>query len=326
MPLRLALALHAMTLAEPRSFQLTYDATAGCPDRDAFVAAVEARLGPTHVDADAPVVVEVHIVAANGATGRVVLRAFGDETVRSATAATCKEVVDALALITAVALEASPSAPTTAASAPAATEAAAPGATPPAPTETPLPIADGPFELSPTETSDPAKRWGLVGLAAAQAVTTPGTGSALGFGGAFELWSDPRATRVLRLTVIQTDTLPLTDLAPRAWLRWTWARADGCPLRFGSAVMIHPCFGVSGGAIESGSDAIDSVGSRARPWLAIGAGVRVAAGGEPWFVTIDGGVVAPILRDTFVLERRGTSYRLPPVLLSFTAGLGLRFR
>jgi hypothetical protein len=323
---KLGLALIAQsallaTRSEPASFQLSYVVAGGCPDRAAFVAAIEQRLGPTHVDNDATLAIEVEIASALKPTGRLVIRGFGDETPRFATAATCGEVIEALALIAAHALEAAPPA----ADAMTDADTAEPVETT-AKLGTTRPQDDVPFEISSSEPAVDRGRWGLVAMAVAHLTTVPATGSAIGGGATFEVWTDPRATHAYRFTFVRSDNLALSALTSTAWLRWTWARAEGCPLRLGTHIMIKPCVGLTGGVVDSASAASDLIESRTRPWLAIGAGIRAATGGEPWFVSVEAGAVAPLIRDTFVLERSGTAYRLPPVLFSLSAGFGLRFR
>lgn len=310
----LAKVLMATMGGESPAIHLTYDAPAGCPDRAAFVTAIEQRTGAIQTDDAAPLSVEVSIEAKSDGKATGKLR-IADEAPRVASADSCREVVDALAVIAALAIEAAPPASPVEEPAP-----------PPTPATPPVARDTTPFEVSTREEPDPAKRIGLVGMGVAHVSTVPTVGSVVGFGGVFELWSDARASSAYRLTVVRTDTLAIGELAPLAWQRWTWARVEACPLRIGTGFALQPCVGATGGVLESGAGPSDTIESRTRPWLALGAGLRAATGGEPWIVSIEAGAVAPLLRDTFELERSRATYRVPAILLSFAAGVGLRFR
>ncbi len=89
--------------------KLTYEAPAGCPSEDDFVAAVTARGADFDAPRGAPVA-EVMVVsitrADNGFAGAFQVRDGSEATnKREVRGASCREVADALAVVTAIALQ-----------------------------------------------------------------------------------------------------------------------------------------------------------------------------------------------------------------------------
>lgn len=85
------------------AIDVRWEAPAGCPDRDALTARLDARIGP---DAQGPA--SVHGTVVMSATGYALaleLVVAGEASQRALEAATCEELVDAAALIVAVALD-----------------------------------------------------------------------------------------------------------------------------------------------------------------------------------------------------------------------------
>ncbi|HLK35581.1 MAG TPA: hypothetical protein VKU41_02435, partial [Polyangiaceae bacterium] len=153
-------AASAAAQDDEETIQLGYQASSGCPDQAAFVARVRARTaraalvapgtGPGDVRA-----FDVEVAAGDPARGRLTLRGpHHAEGTRRVQAATCDEVVDALALVVALAID--PRAPVIPATPPTTTapgpDSSPPPAANPAP---PTPPAAAPVAVESNPTTAP---------------------------------------------------------------------------------------------------------------------------------------------------------------------------
>src|SRR5947209_8250423 len=95
---------------EARPVRVDYDAPASCPDRARFVARVRARTPRVTIADDASTTLRARITLRDrGFAGEIALVEGGHETQRRVAGESCAEVVEALALIAAVAVDATAS-------------------------------------------------------------------------------------------------------------------------------------------------------------------------------------------------------------------------
>ena len=275
--------------------RITYDAPAGCPDRDAFEAAVRERL-PTarFATGTEPAARSFTIAIAatdDGYTGA--LTAGDGGAARRLAAHQCNDVVTALALITALAIDPS----------------AAVSAVAPPPTTTPA--RPGP------------RRWHLAGLAggALAGGVTPGA-----------LWIGAIGARLLRRGLGHLDLEVVAggdrDRSDAGEARFTYliGRGSACWLALPRRVEVDACAVVEAGALRARGVDVVRAQDLTRPYLA--AGVAAAARwprASRGFLELRAGVSFPLIRDRFVFT--------PNVLIHETAaatpwaglGGGVRF-
>jgi len=276
--------------APPAPVALTYEAPTGCPDRAAYVSRVEVHSrGAALIDAPGRVfVVRVH--ARDGRyAGDVTIIAGADQTLRAIEADDCVALVDALALVTVLALD-----PRAADVAP-----AAPPAAPPA-----------------------ARAWLLTIGAGATGVLGVAPGALPSIAVFAQL--DRRGRGALRLAARwgrATDEVG----AARATFTWPRLQLDACPqLAARGPVALDACAGVQLGVLQArGADIVDPR-TATRPWVAPVVAAR--ARWRPtarWFAELDLTAAFPLVRDQFFFAPDTTIHRAPAVVgeLAIAAGV-----
>ena len=299
--------------------RLRYDAPSECPGANAFLAQVVARTAlarPAAADAAATELSVTIRRVAGGHAGTLELRAGETETAtREVSAAQCDQVVTALALITALAID--PNASTAAIPEP---EPARAAPTPePEPTqarpEPPVPairerfhfeIGAG-FGLLANFGSD--LTW-LVRPFVELARERQGP-----FGYSFRL----SAARAHTSVVAGEGGVELT----------LWAgRAEACPLHvaLGTPVRLAPCVALDVGQLQARGSGVSPTRQVDRPWLAPGLVTRVELQLlDPLVLEIAGEMTFPVVRDRFFVNTDNTVYRTRAITLGATLGLAFRF-
>jgi hypothetical protein len=129
----------------------------------------------------------------------------------------------------------------------------------------------------------------------------------------------------LRLRVASSLPASHDSASGRATFSWMTAGVDGCPLRWGNRVAVRPCVGIDVGQLVGAGDdggAITGSGQRRRLWAAGRLLGRLEALPAPWItLELEGGLLAPITRDSFVFKPSEDIYR--PSSAAF-AGIGSR--
>jgi hypothetical protein len=334
------LSLGALTTAparaEPVPLRLHYEAPGGCPGAALFLEEIQWRTDLARVvgPAEAALDVRARIVRRGPVTrGHLVVGEGKDAIVREVEGARCDEVVSALALITALAVDPHAS---TALKRPAPPAAMPPLPPPPAPGEHVAPalpsaqILGDPLPVIPlAEDAPPAprpSRWafGARVATAIAVVPRPLLGGTLFVERALpERWGAS-----VRLAAELTGTGGF-DVGPGgAWFLRGVVRAEGCAFaqRATAWLTLVPCLGVEGGVIEAagilrGSLAVVEQG--VVPWVGAGVLPRAAFDLGPVALEVQGGPVFPAVRHTFSFQSPDyLVYALPAV--TWTAGLGAR--
>jgi len=293
--------------AEPETIGLVYRAHRGCPEADAFVAEVAARTSRARlaIDAELPRRFEVGIGEAEGRSiGRIEMRdPDGSRSRREVDARSCGEVVSALALIGALAID--PQALAQPAPGPAPSQAATGGATARA------------AQPPPAEPATESPRWGFgMGMhAMALGGLSPWV---LPAGSAFVQASQgPPFPLVFRVSLAyapgstRPSSIPSTDA--RFW--WWAVRGEACPLQIGlgAASQAFACATFDAGQLGAQGvprgGSIQRASSDAPTWYAPGLAGRIDyALGRGVFVEAQGDLVFPLARQRFVFELDGAEH------------------
>ncbi len=336
--------------------RLDYHASAECPDEDEFIARLRARTSHVRPAWPGEAARTFAVVADAGPPPSGQLR-VGDSAdpggVRVVRADSCSQVVDALALMVALAVDPSPSFAAPASpveAAPAPSTSVRPGAPAPAPAHAPgpapapapapasesasegssgsFPIGPSHGDLSPRERASAQERvaTGLdvvlsSGVAPrALVAASPFVGYAFRRGG----WIDPS----FRLGFLRAWS-GLFDVASggRAALTWTVGRADACPIALpGSWLHVTGCVRVEAGLLEAQGADIASSQVTSRAWLAAGPLLRAEVSlFGPLFADAEGSALFRVTEDRFYFRPNSTIYRIPLTGFGGGAGLGVRF-
>jgi hypothetical protein len=336
----------ASTQAASEAVRFAYTAPVDCPDEARFRDEVSARTAKFHVaEENAParqfaVVVDGDAVQA---TGFLEVRALdGTVSRRAVGRGSCVEVVSALALITAVAID--PDATTSAAPpGSAATSPASAGTTDPepgpavVPPEPPMPRLVLPVIAPPVATRAESRARAVDFAAGASVEIFPGLVPRISVGGGAFISVTPAEPRSwvpegrLSLLAATADASFSGDVG--ASLLWAVARAEGCVL---NAVLVRrvalgPCLGVDAGLLHSAGTGVAHRNTTTRGWFALDALARVEW--EPFtstIIDIGGGITVPLRRYPFSYGadtgQDTVLYRLPAVAGVANLGLGYRFR
>jgi hypothetical protein len=319
---------------------LDYVAPGNCPSAKDFQARVGARTGHARFADEPAATVAVHVkVRATGSTyaGHLFMVGhLGTMSTRDVEDVLCTDVVDALALVTALAVDSSaalPPPPVAAAPTPASPEPpdAPPPPTPSAPPPPAPVVASPPPSPAPPVDPRPAIRrvWhldlGLDGklLGAIAPDTMPGGGLYGELDSTGRRWLDPS----VRLSLFSAANRVFES--PQARFTLLAARSDGCPVRVGSErLSVRPCAAVDVGDLLAKGLGAGVSKTSANPWVTVGPLVRGrwSPGGGRFFIDVDAAALFPVTRPNFVFAQPTTQfYRVPVVLPTASLGAGVRF-
>jgi hypothetical protein len=287
--------------AEAEVVALQYAAPAGCPERAVVEAAIRARTPNVRLAAQARRVFAITIEAAPGAAtgaatgaapdgfrGTLVVDRVAD---KELSAPRCDDLATALALVTALAIDPTASAPPRAAP-PGAGSAGAPG--------------EG-FEAD------------LGGLAAAG--VSPG---AL-FAAVIEGRATVRRTYQLELAAIAGRASVAQDGA-QAQFTWLATRLGGCRRWLGWGIAVSACGHLEIGAVRAGGEQIVNQRDLTRLWLAAGVhGSAQGPLGSRIFGQLQLGASLPFVRDRYLFAPNVEVHQTPSVTGWLVLGVGVRF-
>jgi hypothetical protein len=308
--------------------QLDYEAARGCPDRRGFVAELRRRL-PQGIQVAAGTVLTI-IISTDGAETHGSLRFDGG--MREVSGRSCGDVVRALALVAALALESAAEPPSASADANVdeAEDADADAAEPAPARGQPTPSVLLPPPPPPA---------GFLGGWHVGA----GVGLAYGIGFAPEAvlavplfldvigkdtgWLSP----ALRVGFVRRSSGSIMTQVGAAELTWTVGSLDGCavqlPMGRRLPLTVRGCGRVEAGAIEASAGPMVAHPTHpVRPWLAVGPTARLSW--AAWKrLSCEGEVAAvfPLIRDRFFVEPATTIREVPAAAVTATFGLAVRF-
>ena len=109
-----------------------------------------------------------------------------------------------------------------------------------------------------------------------------------------------------------------------AHFAWTFGTLDACPLRWSprplATLALYPCVRVEAGQLDAYGIGVVPVRDASRGWVALSALGRVRwTLVEPFSVEVEGGLRAPLVRDRFIFEPDITVYQ-PPSVSGFLGG------
>jgi hypothetical protein len=313
----------ALAAPEAEPIRLVYHAPPGCPDEAAFVARVRARTARARLAWAGETARTFTVALENGrqpfgqvaaapvgrAAGRVVVQS-GDhsEATRQVQADTCSDVADALALMVALAIDPSASAPTVAAT-PEAPPAAPPPSALPAPSPAPRPTDGGVF--------------GGVDLALAGDVVP----QLLMAGSPYVGWRSPAErlwSPAFRVAFVRAETGTLPLAGGSATFTWTVGRLDGCPIAWPRRpVRVSACVRVEAGTLQAAGVDVPAPQTALQAWVSAGPLARAEWSFlPPVFVDVEAGALVRLTQDRFLLHPSMTpAFEVAPV--GATAGVGV---
>jgi hypothetical protein len=362
--LAILLAAGSGSAADTEPIRVRFEAPPDCPGEAAFLDQVRARTAKARVAAagEKARTFAVRLTQEGRSIhGRLAIEESAAQTeIREITGERCAEVVSALALITALAVDPqastapparlpTPPPPSFAAPPSIGSDPSAPGGSSvsvppprarlppnhPAPyfhppswvdlDVAPLPVIPGiPLEIPPLwRFSAGVEIAGVGGIAPALTV-----GSSLFVEAAL---TDPRAVAFapsLRLALIQADSGYIGPAPIVARFQLHLARAEVCPLRIvlGGGVAIAPCSSFEVGTLLAQGWASAASGESQRLWAAPGFGGRLR-----WTIAgeielqIEGSGSLPLVRDTFVVAPSTIVHAVPAAAGWMAAGVGVHF-
>jgi hypothetical protein len=250
---------------------------------------------------------------------------------RSVAGEKCEDVVNGIALVTALAIESrveealqqsEPESARTAVPAPSPTPAPAPKVAPK--------LAPRPASV-PSAAAEPGRTEGSVHVRfGASSVTSTGVGPYAAFGPALFAAVEFSGPRLGLSGAALWSGLVHTGGVPARFQRLS-ARADGCPVALGGrALSFEPCAFMELGSLHGQGHSTAHVGGSrggSSVWAAPGLLLRVLASVEPVLVVLelDGG--APLSRQRFGVVsdgQREPSFRVPAVVFGAALGAGVR--
>lgn len=302
------------------SVTLEYAAIEGCPDAASFEAQVRARTPRVSFAAPGASGTLTWIVELGPTNGgsRGTLRVLGESQgtlERGVTAASCEQVVGALALVAALSVDPEASL----------SESTEPSPRPPAPSPS-KPPAPVPSRRPPEQVVTPRAVRFMVGLAlvgrsglAPELVWAPQAALGLSFRtGGGHTWG-------VRLSGLHASSQGAVDAASARFTS-NLVRLQAFPLRVGSAAWrFEPAAFAEAGELSARGVGITPTHSVRRPVAWAGALGRLSLVMSPLLVEVEVGGALPFVRDRFYVYENTTVFRVPAGSAFASVGAGLEF-
>lgn len=244
----------------------------------------------------------------------------GNASTRSFEGDTCAEVVSALALLTALAIDPNASGAATIEVPP-----TPPPVKPPIPIERPPAPKQPPAAVPPQPAAQPRALWH--GAAGGRLSVAGWVAPSLlpGFDLFAETWQERPGplSPGFRLGL----GMAWNDGQAARW-RWYAARLEACPLRapVGWKLVSQTCVGADVGAVHGQGVTIDAPRSSTQLWAAATLGTGVVLESGSFFAGVHGGIVVPITRYHFYFDHpRIDLHQVPYVGATLAASIGARF-
>jgi hypothetical protein len=361
--LQIAMGFSAQA-SESEHIRIQFSAPDKCPDQDAFERALRRRTAKFQIATDRELARQFAVTitfAGSTPMGRLAVHGPGAEpSERTVSGKSCEEVVAALALMTALAIDPGhvPTAtrPTAiVSSTPSSNEARTPspvrataGITQETPIEAPAPTAEAnpeesarsarvPIEAVSAEVA-PREPWtwsvGMHGQATFHTGPTTGLGAALFIDASAP--GDGLPSPALRLGLSANRSEKTLTSGAGATFTWTTLVAEGCPVRLvrpGIPLAFQPCLAVHVGLLRGQGENLDERAQATNLWADLGPVGRVrAAIAKHLVVEAQVTVLFPLRRITFEVQDAGpgsassTVYAVPHIGARVGLGLAYEFR
>lgn len=146
------------------------------------------------------------------------------------------------------------------------------------------------------------------------------------------LWAEgsltSRLSPSLRLRLTHGDSFTVEKLGRPAVFRLSTAALDGCIAAIDTrAFQLRPCVQIAGGVLDGASSAFGPTERKALPWATAGGLLQ-----GRWFflgplsLESSAGLTVALVRDDFFFRPQSTVYRAPPLLFIGSVGVGTTFR
>jgi hypothetical protein len=337
----LAGAPRAARAADTEPIVVRVEAPSSCPEANDFFTQVKARTTRAR-QAEPGERARSFVVAIRRAgarfRGRLDVRDPGGErSTRELAADGCDELVTALALIAALAIDPDALVPTPPAPAPAPTPAPPPAPSPPAPTPgrhvtsvasaaLVAPALPALVAVEPARAEPPLRLAAGVVASWTGAIAPSLSESAAVF---VEASSPARGAvaPTLRVSLLRAEPGPFVLGRGTASFSWLAGRLDACAIRLAAdPVDLAPCAGLTAGVLGVRGRLGSAVRDEARPWvsaeLLFRARVRLD---ETVRLEATGGASLPFVRDSFIFQPAGTLHEVPAAGGFFGVGCAFRF-
>jgi len=313
-------------VARGEDVRLAWDAPPGCPERSRFEAEVRARTSAARFTDASDQVRRFEVdIARSGDRWVGALQIEGPDSAssrREFDGDACDEVVSALALLTALAIDPNAS------SAPADDLVLAPAE--PQPLASAAPIPPPPVPARPVEPPSrrpatlPSTPWHMAVGPEALLATRVGPQSMPALGLFAEVWQPRDRGLIHGYRVALSAAWSSSDEA-----RWQWyqARVRACPLRtgWGSVVAVRGCAGIDAGVVHGEGVSVAEPRTATRPWLGAGTEAGLVIGDGPYFAGVGAGLVVPLTRYRYRFDRPTIElHETPPFGLTVGLEAGLR--
>ncbi|MCK6532778.1 MAG: hypothetical protein L6Q84_07375 [Polyangiaceae bacterium] len=310
--------------ADDVSVRLEYEAPEGCPTAADFQREVETRLDRGRIAGSTDLARTYRVKVTQGDPGTMATLDFTDHdgarAVRDVTGATCSEAVSAIALVTALAIEARVAKD--------GAQAPAPSPPKPEPEAPPRPPTPPPAPRPAPKSVEPDFVFGFGASVGVEQGFAPKLAPAVAAVG--EVLHHSHAARA---SLRYADTGPAHVDAGIAEFSLYALRISACPLRLmaGSRLALVPCAGLEAGLVRAAGKASERIvepKSAEELWLAGHALGRVELSPDPGLAFgLEGGVGFPFTRHEFMLEKPDVVvHAVPAVSWSASAGMVARFR
>jgi hypothetical protein len=329
-----ALSCSDLAAAEvsPKRLQahLDYDAPADCPTRAELNARILGRTALAEItDAPSDWTARLELtVEGNEARGHLLIEAKGAPArERTVVGETCADVVDALALVTALAIDPNASWVADAALIKTVTPPVQPAPIVEAPAPKVLPSSSPISSNSPVTPAPP--RWQLTIGGAAR--TSAGLAPDPLLGGALHAMLQSTRETVVSPALRLSATVEVNGAFAARAASFLYARGevDLCPLRLGSSAFdMHLCGGVGGGVVRAVGIEIAHPILATPAWVELDVVVtgRWHPGGGAFFLEADVAALVPLTRRTFVFNTPHLFvYHVAAVAPTLDVGAGVRF-
>jgi hypothetical protein len=328
-------ALGGVAVAEPEAVRIDYAAPAACPNAAAFLRSIKERTTrfrqATATESARSFRVRVSGLSSSFA-GRLEIVGPDDSTaVRNVDSPSCSEVSNALALMTALAIDPSALVSQSKPADERPTEPASAVEAEQKQRSVPSTMTDSPRSV-PDASTGPPWRWS----AGVQGHTTFAVTPDLGYGG--DLFVDVEAPDssalgpAARIGLFLNQSVVDLPTGPSARFSWIAAALEGCPVRLRAPALrlaVHPCLAVRMGVLSGEGQSMTQPKQATSLWSDVGPLLRLRVQvGARVNLEVQGALMLPLYRPTFTILDNGSdtsAFAVPAVGGSLGIGVSYGF-